>query len=225
MSISLRKSFLWLAVPVVLVFGLLLWLHGTASADVPVFQDDFDSDSQGAPVASLNNWTITAGSIDVLGDIPTAFVDIYPGNGNYLDMDGTCGNATITSPSLTLPAGTYQLSFEIGVNPSTAGPAETGNGLLVSLGTFSQSFSAPSPSSTLTPINVTIVVPTATTASLVFQETGIANCGGSILDDVLLTVQPPVSATICHKGKTITVGPKAAAKHIEKHGDTLGACP
>lgn len=32
--------------------------------------------------------------------------------------------------------------------------------------------------------------------------------------------------TLCHKGKkTITVGEKAAKKHIERHGDTVGPCP
>ena len=30
--------------------------------------------------------------------------------------------------------------------------------------------------------------------------------------------------TLCHKGKTITVGAPAAKAHV-RHGDTLGACP
>jgi hypothetical protein len=30
--------------------------------------------------------------------------------------------------------------------------------------------------------------------------------------------------TLCHKGKTITVGAPAAKAHL-RHGDTLGACP
>lgn len=30
--------------------------------------------------------------------------------------------------------------------------------------------------------------------------------------------------TLCHKGKTITVGAPAARAHL-RHGDTLGACP
>jgi hypothetical protein len=30
--------------------------------------------------------------------------------------------------------------------------------------------------------------------------------------------------TLCHKGKTITVGAPAARAHL-RHGDTLGSCP
>ena len=30
--------------------------------------------------------------------------------------------------------------------------------------------------------------------------------------------------TICHKGKTISVGPIAAVVHVLIHGDTLGSC-
>lgn len=208
-----------LVVALVLVFGLLLWSPVSASAQKVLFQDDFESESLAAPVSSLANWTIT-GSVDVIGDdgAGNTNADEYPGNGLYLDMDGTCGNGTITSPSLTLPAGTYQLSFEIGNNPATS---LSDNALTVSLGgLFSESFTAPL---ALTLKTRTFVSLTSTTESLVFSETGTGNCGGSILDDVLLTVQNQV--TICHKNKnTISVGPKSAAKHIANHGDSLGAC-
>ena len=30
--------------------------------------------------------------------------------------------------------------------------------------------------------------------------------------------------TICHKGKTITVGKSAVPAHVRNHGDTIGAC-
>jgi hypothetical protein len=30
--------------------------------------------------------------------------------------------------------------------------------------------------------------------------------------------------TICHKGKTITVGKAAVAAHVKNHGDTIGTC-
>lgn len=35
---------------------------------------------------------------------------------------------------------------------------------------------------------------------------------------------PVAKVTLCHKGKTISVGAKATAKHIAKHGDTAGPC-
>ena len=165
------------------------YLISSASAQTTVFQDNFDGETLGAPTATpLTNWTVAgAGGVDVLGSIPSpGFSDVYPGNGNYLDMDGTCGNATITSSPLTLPAGTYTLSFEFG-NYST----ESGNILKVSFGTvFTQNFSTPALNSppTLTPEAVSFSVTTSTTGSIVFQETGgSVNCVGTILDDVKLT--------------------------------------
>ena len=152
-----------------------------------VFQDDFDAETHGA-TTTLANWTITANNVDVLGSIPTPNVDFYPGNGNYLDMEGTpAGNATITTKTpLSLSPGTYQLSFKIGNNsPSSL----SDNALLVSLeGLFSQPYTAPL---ALTPITAEINVLTPTTASLVFTETGTVNASGSILDDVLLEFLGP----------------------------------
>jgi hypothetical protein len=88
--------------------GLLCALHGSAGAQTVVFEDNFERESLGLNITSLTNWTVTAGNVDVIG---SGFEDIYPGNGNYLDMDGTWGNATIQSTSISLVPGTYQMSF------------------------------------------------------------------------------------------------------------------
>jgi hypothetical protein len=164
-----------------LLYGLLM-LHEPAWAQTVVFEDNFDNEPLGLAVTSLSNWTVTAGNVDVIG---SGFNDFYPGNGNYLDLDGTCGNATIQSTAISLVPGSYQLSFRIGSNPEGAG----GNSLDVSLGTlFSQSFAQPA----LTPITVEIIVRTATVASLVFRETGPVDCTGSVLDAVVLTFNRPL---------------------------------
>lgn len=181
---SLRKH-LWL-LGVVALIGLPL--HTSVSAQTIVFQDTFDSELLGTTTV-LSNWTVTAGNVDVIGP---GFADLYPGNGNYLDMDGTCGSATIQSPSLNLSPGTYQLSFEIGNNPGTIPPGGGNNGLKVSLGTVFNLF-VPAPA-TLTPISAQFVVATPTVASLVFQETGPTDCGGSVLDDVTLVISQPTVA-------------------------------
>ena len=159
-------------------FGVPAGLDYEATVNVTVFQDTFDSESLAGNATTLANWTVTAGNVDVIG--PT-FANLYPGNGNYLDMAG-CTNGTMQSRSLNLPPGTYQLSFEIGNNPDGL----DNNRLQVTLGAlFNQSFTAPA---TLTLITKTIVVTTTTTASLVFKETGDFNCGGTVLDDVLLAL-------------------------------------
>ena len=158
-----------------------------------IFQDDFEAETLRAQ--SLSNWTVTPATngIDVIGDdgFGDFFANVHPLNGMYVDMAG-CTNGTITSPSLTLPAGTYQFSFKIGNNPVNEFDI---NRLQVTLGArFDENFDA---QAALTLITRTFNVPTSTTASLVFQETGtifndIRDCGGTVIDDVLLTL---VSAT------------------------------
>ena len=178
-NIGLGTLLTFIAIGIALLASF--YLISSASAQTVVFQDDFEAETLGAQ--TLTNWTVTpAGGIDVIGP---GFADMYPGNGLYVDMAG-CTNGTITSPSLTLPAGTYQLSFEMGFDFQGS---TFNNALLVSLGSFSQSFPAPLQ---LTLTTVTILVPTATTANLVFQETGPNDCGGTSLDDVLLIFQGPL---------------------------------
>jgi hypothetical protein len=80
----------------------------------PVFSDNFDSD----PLA-LNavpaNWTIgNAGTVDVIG---TGFFDEIPGNGNYIDLDGSNNLAGLLETSFAVTAGTtYTATFELGGN-------------------------------------------------------------------------------------------------------------
>ena len=150
---------------------------------VTVFHDDFEAETLGAQ--SLTNWTVTPATngIDVIGDDGFGtFADEYPGNGLYVDTAG-CTNGAIQSPPLKFSPGTYQLSFEIGNNPFNVSDI---NELQVTLGAlFDQPFTVTAPAA-LTLTTKTIVVTTSTTASLVFQETGTNNCGGSVLEDVLL---------------------------------------
>ena len=152
---------------------------------VVLFSDTFDNDSIASGTTSLSNWTVTNGNVDVIGP---GFADLYMGNGDYLDMDGAISNATIESPTLTLAPGTYELSFELG-NNSNLGSYD--NGLLVSLGTvFSQTFLAPAHANfsgeQLVKTVIRFVIENPTSASLIFQETGTASSGGTVLDDVLL---------------------------------------
>lgn len=150
-----------------------------------MFSSTFDSDPIAAATTSLNDWTVTNGNVDVIGP---GFADLYTGNGDYLDMDGTNSSATIESPILTLTPGTYELSFELGNNSVNS---SVDNGLLVSLGTvFSQTFLAPAHTNgsgdKLVKAVIRFVIENPTSASLIFQETGTASAGGTVLDDVLL---------------------------------------
>jgi len=80
-----------------------------------VFSDDFDGDA-----LQLNaipaNWTLgNAGAVDVIG--APGFFDLLPGNGHYVDLDGSNGLAGLLQTSFASSAGTtYTATFQLGGN-------------------------------------------------------------------------------------------------------------
>jgi Protein of unknown function (DUF642) len=110
----------------VLLASVFLFAAGSAANAVTLFSDDFDSDTLSLN-SSLLNWSVTNGTVDVIGSNPFSFYEFYPRNGNYLDMDGTSGQAgtIVTSQFFNLTSGhTYTISFDYGKN---GGNAETLN--------------------------------------------------------------------------------------------------
>ncbi|MGQ0700640.1 MAG: tandem-95 repeat protein [Panacagrimonas sp.] len=92
-----------------------------------LFQDTFDGEPDpgpggASPVASLINWTITAGTVGL--HRPSDFAQLI-GGGLLLDLDGTAppdGAGTIqTKQSFNLPAGDYLLSFRASNNSEAPG--------------------------------------------------------------------------------------------------------
>jgi hypothetical protein len=75
-----------------------------------VFSDNFNSDPQGLNSLPVG-WTLTVGPVDVIG-VGGAF-DYYPGNGNYVDLNGTPGYGGIATIQIFAP-GTYNVSFNLG---------------------------------------------------------------------------------------------------------------
>ncbi len=102
-------------------FGLAL--TSAASASVVIFTDNFDGEALGTN-ATLDQWTVTRDSVDVIG---SGFFDFYPGNGNYLDLNGSTSSQGQTEGRIeTGPLGLtlgkrYELSFSYGTN-SRPGP-------------------------------------------------------------------------------------------------------
>ena len=80
-----------------------------------VFSDNFDSDA-----LQLNsiptNWSLgNAGAVDVIG--APGFFDLLPGNGHYVDLDGSNGLAGLLQTSFASSAGTtYTATFQLGGN-------------------------------------------------------------------------------------------------------------
>ena len=166
---------------------------GQASA-ANVLSDNFDSDGPG-----VFNWpgdltfasTGTPGSVDLIG-APPPFFDLQPGNGFYVDLDGTTGSNNDPAGQLTSNAafgpGTYTLTFYLAGNLRDAPDQST----TVSLGDFS---------ATLTPANTTafqlqsFTFTTATGGNLVFTEHGPSDQQGNLLDTVNLNTGVPEPST------------------------------
>jgi hypothetical protein len=162
----------------------------TASAAI-VLQDNF-----GSTGADQLNWagdsvftsTSPPGSVDLIG--AGGGFDFFPGNGNYVDLDGSTGNGNnpagqLTSV-LTFGPGSYTLSFALGGNHRGAAAQQT----VFSLGDYSNSLTLNSSASLTT---YTYSFTTTTTGQLVFTETGPSDQQGNILDNVVLTAVPEAS--------------------------------
>lgn len=153
-------------------------------ADTIVFQDNFNSENSG--VGALNytgfdKWAVSDGSVDLIGN---GYYDFFPGNGLYVDLDGSTGNAgKMTSDSILLSAGDYELSFMLGGNHRNYGPDTMVASVSVAgyMETFVLTSGDPLQSITR---NFSIAGPVS--ANVIFNHAGADNVG-MILDNVTLT--------------------------------------
>jgi hypothetical protein len=96
------------------VFCMLSLCAGSSRAAI-IFSDDFNSHTAGIPWPGEIPWTVSDGSVDLIGE-GTSW-DLQPGNGLYLDMDGSTWDAgKITSVDIALDPGKYILSFDVAGN-------------------------------------------------------------------------------------------------------------
>jgi hypothetical protein len=175
---------------------LCLMVAATFCAATPsfaqiVFQDNFNAENGGTGTtnyAGFANWTVSNGTVDLIGN---GFFDLYPGNGLFLDLDGSSADAGIlTSTPIALAVGTYQLDFALGIHGGFGSDAMT-----VSLGgAYSESFSGLDAGTiTYNQISRQINIPTAGNYSLVFDHAGGDNFG-LVIDNVQVnTVPEPAS--------------------------------
>ena len=111
------------------VTGAVALLIGAAwsqtSFAAVVLSDDFNSDTQMLNWTGDSSFTVVpnppvAGqaSVDLIG--AGGAYDLYPGNGNYVDLDGTTGNgndpAGVLQSNATFAAGQYTLTFDLAGN-------------------------------------------------------------------------------------------------------------
>ncbi len=182
--------------------GLILLSQSIASASILMFNDNFNSENSGIYQLNYNkfiNWVVSDGSVDLIGQ--GSSWNWYPGNGLYVDLDGSTGDAgkMTTKTNFTFTPGTYELQFSLGGNQRTNTTdtvyAKIGVGTL-----FNETFVIPK-TSPLTQYTRYITVPSLTSANLSFENTGNDNMG-AILDNVKLsnTIPEPASLSLLGLG-------------------------
>jgi hypothetical protein len=164
-----------------LVLLAMLTVFAGSSQAVLIFSDNFDSYTSGLDWPGEGNWTVSDGYVDMIG-VGTAW-DLQPGNGLYLDMDGSQQDAgKITSIVLNLNPGDYILSFDVAGNQRQG--AE--DAILITVGgALSGSVSSINNALPFTTISMPFSVATATTGSITFEGVGGDNVG-ALLDNVNL---------------------------------------
>ena len=163
---------------------------GAAQGATTLFSDTFNGDTLGLGKTSLTNWMATSGTVDVIG---TGSFDFYPGNGNYIDMNGNNAARIELKSALNFVIGqTYTIAFKFGYNKNSGTNEQLTFGLgsnvlgtltstnftptLTNLGTWSYSFTAAS----------------SFAAKLFFADTGTTtgDRGGPVIDNVSVTAVP-----------------------------------
>ncbi len=167
--------------------GLILLSATLTSAFAQTtFSDNFDAEGQGLNYASFANWDVTGGTVDVIG---AGFIDLMPGNGNYVDLDGSTGLAGTLSTKFAIDPGyTYSLQFDLA--GSQRGDSNT---VHVTLDGYNEGFTVPSAQGfTTITRNVTV---TNIGSLLSFHNDGGDNVG-ALLDRVSIHAVPePFSMT------------------------------
>ena len=160
------------------------------AAQADIFSDNFDTENSGNEAlnySGLANWTVSNGTIDLIGNGGT--YDFLPGNGLYIDLDGSTSNAgELMSLSIFLTPGSYTLSYDLAGSHRgsdetvdvTFGGAPTANHFIPS----AQGFTTYS-------INLNVVV--AGNVTITFQNLSNDNIG-ALLDNVSVVPTPGSAA-------------------------------
>ena len=195
-----RKTLIGL---MVCIAGFLLCISQVAfAATMTLLEDNFDNENGGmgqTNFSTFTNWNVTNGSVDLLGN---GFVDFYPGNGLYLDLDGSTSHAGRLESKNTFsfnPNDQIILTFDLAGPCATTSPIcsefpnqnEGDNAVTVVLGslyqeTFVRDFDDP-----FQTVTRMVSSDASTTGTLFFAHASGGDNGGDniglILDNVRLT--------------------------------------
>lgn len=173
-------------VSTVAAVALLAGAVGVANANAGVvFSDNFNSYAYQLNWAPPANWTAPGpGTVDLIGDTTSgAAYDFFPGNGGYVDLDGSNNVAGALQTIATFGAGTYTLNFDLGGNAR----GDVDKTTVITLGDFSQSVTLSSSS----PLAAQSFTFKTTGGQLSFADLAGGNQNiGNILDNVSLSAVP-----------------------------------
>jgi hypothetical protein len=159
---------------------------------VSLIDENFSNVSQSLnSTVSTSNFSITNGNIDVIGSIPGLSYDFYPGNGNYIDLNGNT-RGTIASSIFDFNAGDLvNLSFNYGANGLDKSAIFSLGSLFTPIAiTASENIVSPQPlgifNNTFQTYSGSFVVASDFSNALTFTSTN-DGFGGIILDNIVLS--------------------------------------
>ena len=172
----------------IIAFGLVALLSPAQAA--VIFSDNFNSYAAQLNWVPPANWSAPGpGAVDLIGETTTITTfDFYPGNGGYVDLDGSNDVAGTLQTLMSFAAGSYTLSFDLGGNAR----GDVAKTTVITLGNFTTSIMLASSD----PYALRSFTFTTTGGNLIFSDLagGDGNIG-NILDNVTLSTAVPETST------------------------------
>ncbi len=181
------KSKIAFAAAIALATGTMLTSAANAAV---VFSDDFNSYAYQLNWVPPANWSVASGTVDLIGQTTTTTAyNFFPGNGGYVDLNGSTGVPGSLQTLMSFAPGSYTLSFDLGGNAR----GDIDKTTTITLGDFSKTIILGSSS----PLQLYTYTFTTTGGMLDFADLAGGNGNiGNILDNVtVMTSAVPEPST------------------------------
>jgi hypothetical protein len=171
--------------------SVIVQIANPASA-VSLIDENFNSVSQNLnSTVSTPNFNIIQGNIDVIGSIPSPSYDFYPGNGNYIDLNGNTSGKIASNIFNFTTGDLVNLSFNYGANGLDKSASFSLGSLFTPISiTASENIIRPQPldifNNTFRTYTGSFVVASDFSDALTFTS-GNTGFGGIILDNIVLS--------------------------------------